>query len=136
MKGCEAYKALCGPTSVVEACVEPGPLPDMIPEGGRGAAACGACRDTPVSCPRTSLHADTESAERDARGQAQGGELCQPPALCSVDFLKINLPANNPHAEGIDMGPAGMNNTAPLCTYNVKQAVDVSCGGGVSAAWE
>ncbi|PSC69979.1 putative ATP-dependent RNA helicase DDX11 [Micractinium conductrix] len=68
MKGCEAYKALCGPTSVVEACVEPGPLPDMIPE------------------------------------------------------------------EGIDMGPAGMNNTAPLCTYNVKQAVDDICASSPDLA--
>lgn len=35
------------------------------------------------------------------------------------------LPAMVP-AEGIDITPAGVNNTTPLWTYDVKEAVDVS----------
>jgi len=35
------------------------------------------------------------------------------------------LPAMVP-AEGIDVTPAGANNTTPMWTYDVKEAVDVS----------
>lgn len=48
LQGCEAYKALCAPGSVVEQCLQPGPLPAMVPEEGVDMSEAGANNTTPL----------------------------------------------------------------------------------------
>lgn len=120
MKGCEAYKALCAPGSVVAQCTAPGPLAAMVPpEGG------GGCR-----APR-------------GRRLASNGSRCKPSMASSC--LDISSVPEGLHTwplppAGIDMSPAGINSTTPLWTYDVKETVDVRglsrlAGRGELLAW-